>query len=95
MNYIRINNNFINLRHALHIRVLQSRDSEVVVQVIYPDRMEQISLDTHAGEISDKPVINAQVVSGCIFDAIASCTDADCENVAAYVEDNLDEDEDY
>lgn len=95
MNYIRINNNFINLRHAMHIRVLQPKDSEVVVQVFYPDRAEQILLDTHAGEISDKPIINAQIVSGCIFDAIANSCDADCENVASYVEDNLDEDEDY
>lgn len=95
MNYIRINNDFINLRHALHIRVLQARDSEVVVQVIYPDRVEQIHLDTHTCEISDDPIITAQVISGSIFDAIASCTDADCEDVAVYVEDNLDEDDDY
>lgn len=95
MNYIRINNDFINLRQALHIRVLQPSSAEIAVQVIYPDRVETIRLDSHAGEISDYPILTREAIAGSIFDAIASCSDADCENVAAYVEDNLDEDEDY
>lgn len=95
MNYIRINGDFINLREAQHIRVLQPSDAEVAIQVMYPGRMETIRLDTHAGTISDKPVISREVLAGAISDAIASCCDADCENVAAYVEDNLDENEDY
>lgn len=95
MNYIRINHDFINLRQALHIRVLQPSNSEIAVQVIYPDRMETIHLDTHANDIGDTPVLTRSVVAGCIQDAIANCCDADCENAADYVEDNLDEDEDY
>lgn len=95
MNYIRINHDFINLRQALHIRVLQPRDDEIVVQVTYPDRVENIHLATSADRIMDSPVITRQAISGAISDAIASCCDADCEDIAAYVEDYLDEDEDY
>jgi len=94
MNYIRINHDFINLRQALHIRVLQPSNSEIAIQVIYPDRVETIRLDTHASEISELPVLTREAISASIQDAIASCADADCENVASYVEDNLD-DEDY
>ena len=94
MNYIRINHDFINLRQALHIRVLQPSNSEIAVQVVYPDRMETIHLDTHVNDIGDTPVLTRSVIAGCIQDAIASCADADCENVASYMEDNLD-DEDY
>lgn len=95
MNYIRIANHFINVAAAQHIRVLQSRESEIVVEVVYRDNTQTIRIPVELG-ITEQPQLTAKTVAASIQDAICNVCEGDCENVEDYIEDNLyDDEEDY
>ena len=100
MNFIKINNSFINLRHAREINVVPTlisnrlngsiRQPTHEVKVEYADRITSIPIFAEGRSTED--------ISGALYDAIANCADADCEDINDYIdedEDDWDEEDDW
>lgn len=93
MNYIRVGNSFINLNRVKNISVLpQVRDSEITVVVSHPDENVSLTIPSNHNNL-DEITLTPNNVANAIQEAIMSCADADCENIADYIEEE--EDEDY
>ena len=91
MNYIRVGNGFINLNRAKNISVLpQVRDSEITIIVGYPEGNVSFTVPSNNNNLDEitPPSNNG---ANAIQEAIMSC-DADCENIADYIEEEEDED---
>ena len=85
MNYIRINNGFINLSRAKNISVLpQVRDSEITIVVGYPEGSFTFTIPSNHNSL-DEITLTPNNVANAIQEAILSCADADCENIADYI----------
>lgn len=93
MNYIRVGNGFINLSRTKNISVLsQVRDSEITIVVGYPEGNVSFTIPSNSNNL-DEITLTPNNVANAIQEAIMSCADADCENIADYIEEE--EDEDY
>lgn len=93
MNFIRIGNQFVNLKSVRAFELNQVRDNEISVTAVFDDNRMTIHMPTFSDRL-DTPTITVKAVASAIQDAIANCADADCEDFATYVEDYLDEDDD-
>ena len=93
MNFIRIGNQFVNLKSVRAFELAQVHDSEITVTAVFDDDRMTVHMPTFSNRI-DAPTITVKAVASAIQDAIESCMDADCEDFAAYLEDYLDEDAD-
>lgn len=93
MNYIRVGNGFINLSRAKNISVLpQVRDSEITIVVGYPEGNVSFTIPSNSNNL-DEITLTPNNVANAIQEAIVSCADADCENIADYIIEE--ENEDY
>ena len=91
MNYIRVGNGFINLSRAKHISVLpQVRDSEITIVVGYPDGNFSFTIPSNNNNL-DEITLTPNNLANAIQEAILSCADADCENIADYIVEEEDE----
>lgn len=96
MNFIRINNSFINLDAVNHMTVneyqpLAIMSPEVKVpthtlRVVYKDDTVEIF------NIYSKATVDS--IANAVFETIASCVDADCEDINDYIDEDEDEWED-
>lgn len=85
MNFIKVGNIFINLREVESFEVYGT-PSDVSVSFIYRSgRHETAHINDDSSQITDINCAVDRVAEG-ILTALQNCADADCEDVAEYVE---------
>lgn len=90
MNFIKINNSFINLRHAREINVIPTLVASHLnpniqqptheIKVEYQDRINTIPIFAEG--------CSTEEISEALFNAITSCVDADCEDLIEYIDED-------
>lgn len=96
MNFIRINNSFINLDAINHMTINKYLPLATIVpkakvpthtlKVVYKDDT------TETFNIYSKATVKN--IANAVFEAISCCVDADCEDINDYIDEDEDEEED-
>ena len=90
MNFIKINNSFINLSRTREINVKPILVSNRInpniaqptheIEVIYNDRIHTVKVFAEGHSTEE--------ISEALYSAIGTCTDADCEDLMEYLDEN-------
>lgn len=90
MNFVKVGNLFVNLREVESFEVYAAIES-VDVRFVYRSGrqdMAHVTVDNDDPSCILDTEAAVEAVAGALYDAILSCADADCEDIADYVDYN-------
>lgn len=91
MNFIRIDRTFINLREVESIEVEDLTSEDIQVTIAYRNGREQMIVCEVSNDTISTIEDTMEAMCDGIYGAIGALTDADCENIEDYVNEDDDE----